>query len=577
MFRFRAATLFVLALVFGLPVARAGTSITFNGATYTVPSVADANWGQNLSNYLTAIASGTLQKTGGSFTLTNDVNFGFTYGVVTEYLKSETAPVAGTGVLRLGNGDAVTWRNAGNSADLALSVNGSNVLTFGGNPIVAVASGSPFQVLTVPSGGGAASFGAVALGQSAAVTGTLGVASGGTGLSAGTSGGVLAFTASGTLTSSNALPADGVLYGGGAGFTPGATAAGATGQLLLATTGAAPSWGAVNLGTTAAVTGTLAVANGGTGNATLTSNGVLYGNGSSALNITAQGGANTVLTANSGAPAWSATPTINQSLTIGVNASKTGTLVLANGGGGGASVSVQSIGSTSPYNFNLPATPGSSGQVLTSQGGGSSSMTWASPFTNPMSAVGDTIYGGTSGASNALAGNTTSTKKFLTQTGTGSVSAAPSWGTLAVSDMPAATLSTSGSTTSDGAVIYSNGGTTLTWQNDDGTALTTTPTTYNIRFARSGGVVVCEMLFNTATASSGHTPAFKTIDTNLRPSVNVYAVVAGLSSAGVTNGIGIVEIATTGVVTIYNSSITAISANATTTQGVSLTFSYNID
>ena len=70
------------------------------------------------------------------------------------------------------------------------------------------------------------------------------VASGGTGLSSGTSGGVLAYTATGTLASSAALTQYGVVYGGGAGAVPVATAAGTTGQVLTATTSGAPSWAA---------------------------------------------------------------------------------------------------------------------------------------------------------------------------------------------------------------------------------------------------------------------------------------------------------------------------------------------
>lgn len=60
--------------------------------------------------------------------------------------------------------------------------------------------------------------------------------------------------------------------------------------------------------------------------------------------------------------------------------------------------------------------------------------------TNPMTTLGDTIYGGASGTPTALTGNTTATKEFLTQTGTGSVSAAPAWGTIASSDLTTALL-----------------------------------------------------------------------------------------------------------------------------------------
>lgn len=52
-----------------------------------------------------------------------------------------------------------------------------------------------------------------------------------------------------------------------------------------------------------------------------------------------------------------------------------------------------------------------------------------------MSALGDTIYGGASGAATKLLGNTTSTKKFLRQTGDGTASAAPAWDTVTKTDV----------------------------------------------------------------------------------------------------------------------------------------------
>ncbi len=45
----------------------------------------------------------------------------------------------------------------------------------------------------------------------------------------------------------------------------------------------------------------------------------------------------------------------------------------------------------------------------------------------PIAALGDLLYGAAAGAPTALAGNITLVKKVLTQTGTGSVSAAPAW------------------------------------------------------------------------------------------------------------------------------------------------------
>ena len=70
---------------------------------------------------------------------------------------------------------------------------------------------------------------------------------------AGTSGGVPYFTSASAWASSGALTQYGVVYGGGAGAAPVATANGTTGQAFIATTSGAPSWG------------TLGPAGGGTG------------------------------------------------------------------------------------------------------------------------------------------------------------------------------------------------------------------------------------------------------------------------------------------------------------------------
>lgn len=55
---------------------------------------------------------------------------------------------------------------------------------------------------------------------------------------------------------------------------------------------------------------------------------------------------------------------------------------------------------------------------------------------SPMTTLGDMIYGGASGAGTRLAGNTTTSRRFLRQTGTGSASAAPAWDGLIASDIP---------------------------------------------------------------------------------------------------------------------------------------------
>lgn len=98
-----------------------------------------------------------------------------------------------------------------------------------------------------------------------AVSGIIAVANGGTGLASGTSGGILGYTAAGTLASSGALTANALLLGGGAGATPSALGSlGTTTTVLHGNAAGAPTFGAVSL--TADVADILLGANGGTGN-----------------------------------------------------------------------------------------------------------------------------------------------------------------------------------------------------------------------------------------------------------------------------------------------------------------------
>jgi hypothetical protein len=122
---------------------------------------------------------------------------------------------------------------------------GSQSITIsqGSGATVTIATGTKAMIVTDGAGGGAAvTLANPTVSLATGVTGILPVANGGTNLASGTSGGVLAYTASGVLASSAALTQYGIVYGGGAGAVPVATAAGTTGQVLTATTGGAPTW-----------------------------------------------------------------------------------------------------------------------------------------------------------------------------------------------------------------------------------------------------------------------------------------------------------------------------------------------
>ena len=90
----------------------------------------------------------------------------------------------------------------------------------------------------------------------------------------------------------------GLLQGNGTGAITGITNSSTVGQILRVTGTNTYAWGALDLADSDARTGTLPVANGGTGAATLTANNVLLGNGTSALQVVAPGTSGNVLTSN---------------------------------------------------------------------------------------------------------------------------------------------------------------------------------------------------------------------------------------------------------------------------------------
>jgi hypothetical protein len=108
------------------------TSITFNNSTYSVPANREPRgWGTSLSAFLVDVGNNALSKAGGNFTLTADANFGANFGLVVKYIKSASANVAQSGVVRLANDEGIGFRNAANNADKVFKLGSDDKWTFG--------------------------------------------------------------------------------------------------------------------------------------------------------------------------------------------------------------------------------------------------------------------------------------------------------------------------------------------------------------------------------------------------------------------------------------------------------------
>jgi len=306
------------------------TSVTAAGGTTTL--TASSDYYQNLVGTTTQTfklpdATGLLEGT--TFIFDNDSTGTLTV-VDNASGPIETVPSGAASFVYLADNATVagTWRR---HAFLPASYDfNSSTANFGNATIInAVWNGT--TIASGYGGTGLTSFTAAnnalySTSASALVAGTLPIAAGG--------------TAKTTFT------ANGVVYGDGTNPL-GVTAAGTTGQVLIATTGSAPSWGAIP--TTAAVTsfqtslsgltpstattgvvtlaGTLGPTSGGTGLTTYTTGDIIYASATNTLSALADvATGNALISGGVGvAPSWGK---------IGLTTHVSGTLPVANGGTG---------------------------------------------------------------------------------------------------------------------------------------------------------------------------------------------------------------------------------------------------
>ena len=451
-----------------LPVANGGTNIT----SYAVGDLIYASGSTTLSK-LAAVATGNVLRSGGLVTapawgqvaLTTDVTGTLPIANGGTGLTSTPA----NGALDIGNGTGFTRTTLTQGTGITIT-NGAGSIS------IANAGVTTFSAGTTGFTPSTASSGAVTL------AGTLAVANGGTG-------------------QATALTQYGVIYAASS-TAMGNTAAGATGQVLIGNTGAAPSWATVSsslvssisfgttgltpaTATTGAVTvaGTLAVANGGTGVTTST------GSGSNVLSTSP-----TLVTPLLGTPTSGVmTNVTGLPLTTGV----TGTLPIGNGGTGQTTASA-AFNALSPVtttgdliigngtNSAARLAIGANGYVLTSNGttatwaastGGVTSFSAGTTGLTPNTATtGAVTLSGTLAVSNGGTGVTTSTGSGSNVLSTSPTLVTPALGTPASGVMTNVTglPLTTGVT---GTLPVANGGTGVTTSTGTGNnVLSASPT-----------------------------------------------------------------------------------------------------
>jgi hypothetical protein len=182
----------------------------------------DVEWTTNGAGTVTSVdlTAGTgITVSGGPITSSGSIT-------VTNSAPDQTVVLtAGTGISTSGTYPNFTITNSAPDQTVVLTQGGTTTIT-GTYPNFTISSADQYTgtVTSVDVSGGTTglttSGGPVTGSGTITLAGTLAVANGGTGLTSGTSGGVLAFTASGTLASSSALESNAIVVGGGAGAAP---------------------------------------------------------------------------------------------------------------------------------------------------------------------------------------------------------------------------------------------------------------------------------------------------------------------------------------------------------------------
>jgi len=272
-------------------------TLTINGVSFAYPETGGQNWGTSATNWAVAVSSGLLQKAGGAFTLTADVNFGTSFGLVSKYFTSRTANASSAGAVRFANDEGAGWRNAANSDDLILKVDSSNNLVYNGNVIATEDIGAA-NTVPVSTGSGIVWQGI----EDANITNVAAITR--SKLASGNNYRILANNSSGVMSENAALTAAHVVFVDANGQLSGEA------TLSKSRGGAGASMASVTFPSTGVLVteaGTQTLTNktlGGLSFSTFSTGDIIYASASNNLSRLSVGSSGQVLTVSAGVPSW---------------------------------------------------------------------------------------------------------------------------------------------------------------------------------------------------------------------------------------------------------------------------------
>jgi hypothetical protein len=215
----------------------------------------------------------------------------------------------------------------------------------------------------------------------------------------------------------------------------------------------------------------------------------------------------------------------NSSLTVtaGAGMSGGGSVALGN------SLTLTNAGVTSIIAGTGISVSGATGAVTVTNAG----------YASPLTTLGDILYEDATPTNVRLAGNITSTRKFLSQTGTGAISAAPAWNALVSGDIPNNAANTSGTAATFTGNLTGDITSTAMATTIASNAVTTTKINNSaVTLAKIANAGASSVLVGSGSSGSGAAYSEITLGTGLSMSGTVLSGTATVSGANPSATIG---------------------------------------